>query len=195
MKTWHWKISVPFVIFDSRYGDFVRLAVLHSRGGGHQEFTCNTVSTLKTKTLALKVKTMYILILKWSLPVENVTQCPSKTPISNDKGMLVKDFVKNKKKDNAQIFILASPAPWKHILWFLYILEIKVPHLFLKFVLCFLQLLHDLWHNKNPYFTFSLTWKWITWQFTCPTNCSLMVNLWIPPLAAHLMPLTQTMAQ
>ena len=56
MKTWHWKISVPFVVFGSRYGDFVRLAVLHSRGGGHQEFTCNTVSTLKTKTLALKVK-------------------------------------------------------------------------------------------------------------------------------------------
>ena len=56
MKTWHWKISVLFVVFDFRYGDFVRLAVLHSRGGGHQEFTCNTVSTLKTKTLALKVK-------------------------------------------------------------------------------------------------------------------------------------------
>ena len=48
--------AVLFVVFDFRYEDFVRLAVLHSRGGGHQEFTCNTVSTLKTKTLALKVK-------------------------------------------------------------------------------------------------------------------------------------------
>lgn len=39
----------PVCCFWFRYGDFVHLAVLHSRGGGHQEFTCNTVSTLKTK--------------------------------------------------------------------------------------------------------------------------------------------------
>ncbi|CAH3028244.1 unnamed protein product [Porites evermanni] len=30
------------IYMNTRYGDFVRLAVLHSRGGGHQEFTCNT---------------------------------------------------------------------------------------------------------------------------------------------------------
>lgn len=28
-----------------RYADFVRLSVLRSRGGGREEFTCNTVST------------------------------------------------------------------------------------------------------------------------------------------------------
>ena len=44
-------ILMQVSIFNFRYGDFVRLSVLRYRGGGQEEFSCSTVSTLERSSL------------------------------------------------------------------------------------------------------------------------------------------------